>query len=92
MLTAMIPTLLVRCRAALVAAFWPRSDSNPSETIATRTCLHPVHSDMPPDDSSLFALAEAIARKISRHRAEIGQDGVLEPAVSQEVCRLPSSH
>jgi len=66
----------------------PHSSSEATE--ATRT---PVTGTPPTpsrtsrlEESSLLALAEAIARKISHDRATIGQDRLLDAVVSQEVC------
>jgi hypothetical protein len=42
------------------------------------------------DDASLLSLAEAISRKIARDRASVGQDRLLDPVISQEVCHLLS--
>jgi hypothetical protein len=64
-----------------------------SPTEATETTRTPVTGTSPTpsrtsrlEESSLLALAEAIARKISHNRATIGQDRLLNTVVSQEVC------
>jgi len=86
----MIPTLLARSRAAITAAFYPdppQSQSTQEDSTAQpRVQVDPI--DALVDGSSLLALAEAIARKIPEHRAAIEQDGLHDPAVSQEVCRF----
>ena len=88
---AMIPTLLARCRTAVIAALGPSPSHSPSELISTTTpqpCLPSQSVDALLEESSLLALAEAIARKISHDRATIGQDRLLDAVVSQEVCRF----
>jgi len=85
----MIPTLLARCRTAVIAALGPSPSHSPSELIPTTTpqpCLQSVDALL--EESSLLALAEAIARKISHDRATIGQDRLLDAVVSQEVCHF----
>ena len=85
----MIPTLLARCRTAVIAALGPNPSHSPSELTSTTTpqpCPRPVDALL--EESSLLALAEAIARKISHDRATIGQDRLLEAVISQEVCRF----
>ena len=83
----MIPTLLARCRTTIIASLYPSPP--PSEVVTTTTsprpCLQSANAGLL-EESSLLALAEAIARKISHDRAAIGQDGLLDAVVSQEVC------
>ncbi len=82
----MIPTLLARCRTTIIASLYPSPP--PSEVVTTTTSPRPClqSADGLLEESSLLALAEAIARKISHDRAAIGQDGLLDAVVSQEVC------
>ncbi|KAH9988817.1 hypothetical protein BJV74DRAFT_461789 [Russula compacta] len=82
----MIPTLLTKCWAAIIAAFCPSPPHSPSgpTTPTPPPCLHLHPADALLDESSLLALAEAIARKISQDRAAIGQDRLLDHVVSQE--------
>ena len=84
----MIPALLDRCRAAIIAAICP-SPPGASPQLCRR---HDPSVDALLEESSLLALAEAIARKISKDRAAIaGQGSIPDPVLSQEVCRfLPS--
>lgn len=82
----MIPTLLARCRTAVIAALGPNPSPELTSTTTPQPCPRPVDALL--EESSLLALAEAIARKISHDRATIGQDRLLEAVISQEVCRF----
>lgn len=81
----MLSTLLSRCWAAIIAAWLPPPRRDPPGT-APRTCpRRPTRIGTTLDDASLQSLAEAISRKITRDRAAIGQDRLLDPVVSQEL-------
>ena len=64
----------------------PHSSSEATETTPTPLAATPPTRISRLEESSLLALAEAIARKISHDRATIGQDRLLDAVVSQEVC------
>lgn len=82
----MIPALLDRCRAAIIAAIYP---SPPGTAPPPQRAGRHDRVDALLDESSLLALAEAIARKISKDRAAIvGQGRIPDPVLAQEVCRF----
>lgn len=83
----MIPALLDRCRAAIIAAIYPSPPGTAAAPPPPQRC-RPDRVDALLDESSLLALAEAIARKISKDRAAIvGQGRIPDPVLAQEVCR-----
>jgi hypothetical protein len=67
----------------MMGTLFPNHPHSSSE--ATETTPTPPTRISRLEESSLLALAEAIARKISHDRATIGQDRLLDAVVSQEV-------
>ncbi|KAI9454499.1 hypothetical protein F5148DRAFT_426302 [Russula earlei] len=81
----MIPTLLARSRAAIIAAFFPNPQVPPQCASEAEPGPYPDPIDALVNESSLLELAEAIARKIPKHREAIGRDRLLDTVVAREL-------